>query len=36
MMEYISLKYLEWNLFIDQEIYELYFNSIYSNNSNEH
>ena len=36
MMEYICLKYLEWNLFIDQEIYELYFNSIYSNNSNEH
>ena len=29
MMEYVCLKYLEWNLFVDKRIYELYFNNIY-------
>ncbi len=35
MMEYITLKYLEWNLFIDQKTYQLYFNSIYFINSSD-
>ena len=29
MMEYICLKNLEWNLFVDKSTYELYFNNIY-------
>ena len=35
LMEYITLKYLEWNLFIDDETYELYFNNIYFINNSE-
>ena len=30
LMEYIALKYLDFNLFIHQETYELYYNNIYS------
>ena len=30
MMEYITLKYLEWNLYVDKETYDLYFNNLFS------
>ena len=30
LMEYIALKYLDFNLFIQSETYELYYNNIYS------